>query len=474
MEADVEWTEGAGMTEQERLRQLPSVDDVMQTPQLVALAADYDHAVLVNAVRRALDGTRERVRAGESPEVNREAVAEQAAEDIARRFAHGLGPAINATGVILHTGLGRAVLAAAAERAVAEATGYCPLAIERETGRRGHRDVYFADLLCELTGAEAATVVNNNAAATMLTLNTLARGREVIVSRGQLVEIGGSFRMPEVMEMSGAVLREVGTTNKTHLRDYAAAIGENTGAILRVHTSNYRILGFAEEPGLGALIELARKHNLPVIDDLGSGALVDLREYGLEQEPMARDSVAAGAEAVCFSGDKLIGGPQCGIIVGRRDTVARIKQNPLARALRIDKLTVAALQATLRLFLNRAALEREHPTYRMLAAKPGDLAARAEAVRTQIRGAAEVVVAEGESTLGSGTAPIAALPTSVLQVKPAEISADALARRLRQQTPPVFPRVQDDAVMLDMRTIQPEEDAAVAQALNRALEQTKS
>jgi L-seryl-tRNA(Ser) seleniumtransferase len=280
--------------------------------------------------------------------------------------------------------------------------------------------------------------------------------------------------MPEVMEMSGAVLREVGTTNKTHLRDYAAAIGENTGAILRVHTSNYRILGFAEEPGLGALIELARKHNLPVIDDLGSGALVDLREYGLEQEPMARDSVAAGAEAVCFSGDKLIGGPQCGIIVGRRDTVARIKQNPLARALRIDKLTVAALQATLRLFLNRAALEREHPTYRMLAAKPGDLAARAEAVRTQIRGAAEVVVAEGESTLGSGTAPIAALPTSVLQVKPAEISADALARRLRQQTPPVFPRVQDDAVMLDMRTIQPEEDAAVAQALNRALEQTKS
>jgi L-seryl-tRNA(Ser) seleniumtransferase len=318
-----------------------------------------------------------------------------------------------------------------------------------------------------------ATVVNNNAAATMIILNTLAKGKEVIVSRGQLVEIGGSFRMPDVMETSGAVLREVGTTNKTHLRDYANAINENTGAILRVHTSNYRIVGFTEEPSIQELTKLAAEHNLPVIDDLGSGALVDLKEYGLQTEPLVRESIAAGVHVACFSGDKLIGGPQCGIIVGKSDVLQRIKKNPLARALRIGKMTAAALEATLKLFLNPDKLNEYHPTYRMLSFTQAELEPRArrmaENLSQMLSGVASISVIDGESQVGSGSVPTETLPTKVLSVIPRKTSADRLAKDLRKGSKPVFTRIHQDAVLFDLRTIQGDEDECVEQAILIAL-----
>jgi L-seryl-tRNA(Ser) seleniumtransferase len=390
--------------------------------------------------------------------------------ELEKKFSLSLRNAINGTGIIMHSGLGRAVLSRDALEAIMEAArGYCTLALDRETGRRGQRDSHVSTLLCELTGAEAATVVNNNAAATVVILNTLAKGKEVIVSRGQLVEIGGSFRMPEVMETSGVVLREVGATNKTHLRDYENAIGQDTGAILRVHHSNYRIVGFAEEPGIEDLVGLGRKHALPVIDDLGSGALVDLREYGLETEPLVRTSVAAGADVVCFSGDKLIGGPQSGIIVGRAEFIQRIKKNPLVRAFRCGKLTLAALQATLKLFLDPEKLPTVHPVYEVLATPVKAIDRRARRLRINLVRSlppdSEVSVEGGGSQVGSGSAPVETLPTRLLALRPGSMSADEFARRLRLREPPVFTRLQDDRVLFDLRTIRPDEDAAVRDAI---------
>ena len=315
--------------------------------------------------------------------------------------------------------------------------------------------------------------MNNNAAATMIILNSLGAGKEVIVSRGQLVEIGGSFRMPDVMAMSGAVMREVGTTNKTHLRDYANAINEDTGAIVRVHKSNYRIVGFTEEPSIQELAELGRKHNIPVIDDLGSGALVDLREYGIESEPMIRESIEAGADVICFSGDKLIGGPQCGIIVGKAECVQKIKKNPLARALRVGKMTVAGLEATLRLFLNREALNRVHPTYRMLSYTPDELGAREQIVADRLRDIvgenAYINVVEGTSQVGSGSTPAETLPSKHLSIRPKNMSADSFARNLRQNNPPIFTRIHQDAVLFDFRTVQSGEDKLIEAAVKKIL-----
>jgi L-seryl-tRNA(Ser) seleniumtransferase len=314
----------------------------------------------------------------------------------------------------------------------------------------------------------------------------MARDKEVIVSRGQLVEIGGSFRLPDVMPLSGAVLREVGTTNKTHLRDYEEAVNERTGAILRVHHSNYRIVGFAEEPGIDDLVALGRQRGLPVIDDLGSGALIDLSRFGLEPEPLVQATVHAGATVVCFSGDKLIGGPQSGIIVGEAETIARIKKNPLKRALRVGKLTIAALEATLKLFLNPDQLERVHPVYAMLALTPADLERRARRLERSLRKAlvaagasisrpstAALSVEDGESQVGSGSAPAEFLPTKLLGVRPLRIPAEELARRLRRFEPPVFARVHKDAVWLDLRTVRPAEDRLLESAILSGLRATK-
>jgi L-seryl-tRNA(Ser) seleniumtransferase len=371
--------------------------------------------------------------------------------------------------------LGRALLSEDARAALDEAArGYSTLALDIESGLRGQRDAHVASLLRELTGAEAATICNNNAAATVLVLNTIARGKEVILSRGQLVEIGGSFRMPDVMAMSGAVLREVGTTNKTHLRDYAEAVGPNTGAILRVHHSNYRILGFHAEPSIEELAALGRERGIPVIDDIGSGALVDLKRYGLETEPLVRASVAAGVDCACFSGDKLIGGPQSGIIVGKGEAIARIRKNPLARALRCGKLTLAAMEATLRLFLAPDKIEERHPVYRMLARSLDELDRRGKAIVEHLRPALpagiSLSVEDGEAQIGSGSVPVETIPSKVvaLRLSAPEIGAaslEELARKLRRQSPAVFTRIHKDALLFDLRTIQPAEDPDIEAAI---------
>lgn len=456
-------------------RTIPSLDSILREDPVRALIEEFGRDVVVAEGRAALDEARARIALAEAggvtiADVPTEGLAGRLRSRLEKKFAPSLSPAVNATGIIMHSGLGRAVLSEAARKALdAVAVGYSTLALDLESGKRVSRDRHVEGLLRELTGAEAATVTNNNAAATVLILNTLARGKEVVVSRGQLVEIGGSFRMPDVMTTSGAVLREVGTTNKTHLRDYEGAINESTGAILRVHHSNYRIVGFAEEPGIEELAALGRSRGVPVVDDLGSGALVDLAPYGLAAEPMVRASVQAGADVVCFSGDKLIGGPQCGIIVGKAAWIQKIKKNPLARAFRCGKLSLAALEATLKLFLAPEKLTERHPIYRMLSLTLEELGRRAKKLAASLRkflpAAVMVAVEDGESQVGSGAVPVETLPSKVLAVRAPGLSAEELARRLRLLTPPIFARIHKDAVLFDFRTIQPGEDAVVEKAL---------
>jgi len=457
------------------LRILPSVDVLIRTDEVKRWIEKYNRDTVVNSIRAILNELRSEVLdlekiSSEEKKLSIDNIIKRIQSYLEKKFSLSLRKAINATGIILHTGLGRSVLSPQAREATNNVIeGYCNLAIEAETGRRGQRDSHLNDLLCELTGAEAATIVNNNAAATVLILNTLAKGKEVIVSRGQLVEIGGSFRMPEVMETSGAILKEVGTTNKTHLRDYSSAVSERSGAIMHVHHSNYRILGFAEEPGIEELVELGKKHNLPVIDDLGSGALVDLKEFGLETEPMVQRSIKAGVDVACFSGDKLIGGPQSGVIVGKKQIIEKIKKNPLARAFRVGKITIAAMEATLRLFLNTSQLSLLHPLYRMLSLSLDELEKRAQKVARNLKEAtrdeAQVQVVDGDSQVGSGSAPIETVPTKLLSIKPLVFSAEDLARKLRYNNPPIFARVHKEKVLLDFRTIHPDEDSFVQEAV---------
>ena len=468
-------------------RKIPSLDSLLREDAVRGLIEEFGRDVVVAEGRAALEETRAMIasaKAGGSPaaaaggvsgaDISPDSLVTRLRARLEEKFAPSLSPAVNATGIIMHSGLGRAVLSEAAREAIAAVSlGYSTLALDLESGKRVSRDRHVEGLLRELTGAESATVANNNAAATVLVLNTLARGKEIVVSRGQLVEIGGSFRMPDVMTTSGAVLREVGTTNKTHLRDYESAISESTGAILRVHHSNYRIVGFAEEPGIEELAALGRSRGVPVVDDLGSGALVDLATYGLASEPLVRTSVQAGADVVCFSGDKLIGGPQCGIIVGKSAWIRKIKKNPLARAFRCGKLSLAALEATLKLFLAPEKLTERHPIYRMLSLTPDDLGRRAKKLAASLRKSLSpdvaISVEDGESQVGSGAVPVETLPSKVLAVQAPGISAEDLARKLRLLTPPIFARIHKDAVLFDFRTIQPTEDAVVERALCEVL-----
>lgn len=464
------------------LRKLPAVDALKQSKAGLALIAEYSEDLVTRTIQKIIDAYRGRILEGTAPsesDLNKEHILQEVSRELQQKFALSLHPAVNASGVILHTGLGRAALPEDAQAALAAvAAGYSTLATDIETGRRSHRDLHLDELLCELTGAEAATVVNNNAAATMLILNTLAADREVIVSRGQLVEIGGAFRMPDVMAASGAILREVGTTNKTHLKDYAAAVDWNTAAIMRVHHSNYRIMGFASEPGIVELADLAHKHEIAVIDDLGSGALVDLKEYGIEREPLVRDSIQAGVDVACFSGDKLIGGPQSGIIVGKKAWIEKIRRNPMARAFRIGKLTIAALEATLKLFLQPEKLKSLHPVYRMFALSPAEIAKRAKRVKKKIAdsvpGAAVMTLQEGGSQVGSGAVPVETIPTVLLKIVPAALSVEEFACKLRKHDPPVFARVQKDALLLDLRTAADKQDSLIAAAVIDILKEKKS
>lgn len=455
-------------------RRLPAVNDVLAVPAAVALIRDHGHEPTVAAVRTALAELRDQLKAGATAngELTAHAVAGRAAIHLTQSIAPKLRPVINATGIVLHTNLGRSPLAAAAaDAARSAAAGYLNLELDLATGDRSSRQDAVREWVCRLTGAESATAVNNCAAATVLVLRALAAGREVIVSRGQLVEIGGSFRIPEIMGVSGAVLREVGTTNITRVADYERAIGANTALLLRVHQSNYRILGFTEMATLDELVALGRKHGVPVVDDIGSGALVDFARFGLPGEPVAADSIRAGADVVLFSGDKLLGGPQAGVIAGRAELIRRIERDPLMRAVRLDKMTLAALEATLRLYLDEAKALAEVPLLRLLGTPVKELRLRAERLAEQLRAIPGVTARsrDDETFVGGGSLPDRALPTAVVELSAADVGDAELARRLRTGQPAVLGRVQGGSVLLDVRTVFAEQGPAVIEAVRAAV-----
>ncbi len=453
----------------EKLRQLPSVDRLLGEETVRELVATYGHRQMVDALRETLDAVRDEVRAGADVPGVAPLVA-RAGVFLRERLLPTLRPLINGTGVIIHTNLGRAPLSAAARAAMeAVGRGYSTLEYDLRAGRRGHRTVHAERLLCELTGAEAALVVNNNAGAVLLALTGLAQGRGVIISRGQLVEIGGGFRVPDVMAQSGARLIEVGTTNRTHLRDYAAALElhEDVALILRAHHSNFRIVGFTTEPSLPELVALGAERGLPVMDDLGSGALLDTAQFGLMHEPMVQESLAAGAAVVCFSGDKLLGGPQAGIIVGRAEYVESLKTHPLARALRTDKLCLAGLQATLLHYLKEDATGQV-PVWQMIAMPLAEIERRARRWRRVLRRngvSAEIV--DGRSTVGGGSLPGETLPTKLVALSVPH--PDRLAAALRAADPPVVARIEDDRLVLDPRTVLVEEERELLRVVVGAL-----
>ena len=461
------------MNTHQLLRELPPVDEVLG---LIPAAAKQSlpHKVIVDQIRTAIAEIRKQVLAGQlaDPEdLTPRQVAELALKKAYGYWQPNLRPVINATGVVLHTNLGRAVLSSQAREAIYIITkGYSNLELDLETGERGSRYSHVVELLCQLTGAEAALVVNNNAAAVLLALNTLAQGKEVIVSRGQLVEIGGSFRVPEVMSASGARLVEVGTTNKTYQRDYRKAITEDTALLLKVHPSNYRIMGFTQETSLEDLVALGAETGLPVMEDLGSGFLVDLRPYGITGEPTVQEEIKAGADIVTFSGDKLLGGPQAGIIVGKKKYVDQMAKNQLTRALRVDKLTMAALEATLRAYLWEPEQTIEMvPILKMLTVKSEILQKRAATLAVKLQNSLEdkvqVSIEPGVSQAGGGSLPMLELPTTLVTLRPGGGRVDKWAARLRQGTPAVMVRIADGKLVLDVRTVLEEEEESLLEAL---------
>jgi L-seryl-tRNA(Ser) seleniumtransferase len=467
----------------ELLRQIPSVDELLSQPRLAELAKRVDRSLVVEVARTVLDDLRARITgqiatallAEISPVAcDRSALEERITTLVEQILARSLLPVINATGVILHTNLGRAPLPeSVVEEFRRAATQYSNLEYDLEAGARGKRDVHTGELLTRLTGAEAAVVVNNCAAAVLVTLAALARGGEVIVSRGELIEIGDGFRIPEIMEQSGAVLREVGTTNRTRLADYENAINEKTRLLLRVHPSNFKVTGFTDKPSLDELVALGQRMQIPLVEDLGSGCLVNLAEQGIS-EPTVRQSAEAGVGIVTFSGDKLLGGPQAGIIVGKKDLIVRVRRHPLFRALRVDKLTVAALEATLGAYL-RAAWD-EIPVMRMIRMTPQELKRRAENFIRELRpelplGEVEIEVVDGASLAGGGSTPTQSLPTKVIRIASIRYSAAKLEQRLRRAPAgiSVIARVEDDRLILDLRTVFPEQEPLLAKTLAAAL-----
>jgi len=470
----------------ELFRKLPSVDDVVRGPVATSLAASYGHDSVADAARVVLARLRQEIASGlldeNALELALAGLPGALENQLRQSLAHSLRPVINATGVILHTNLGRAPLGDAAIEHIHEtAANYSNLEFDLAAGERGKRDVHVERLFQRLLHQEAGNneeaksetqqsvstiVVNNNAAAVLLALNSLAEGGEVIVSRGEMVEIGGSFRIPDVMAKSGAILREVGTTNRTRTTDYERAITERTRLLLRVHRSNFEITGFTEQPSTAELVALARKRGIPLMEDLGSGALFDLRSIGISGEPGVPDSLRSGVDIVTYSGDKLLGGPQAGLISGGSELIARMRSNSLFRALRVDKLTYAALEATL-----LAYVRRDHdaiPTLRMMRLTKAEIGKLAEALAARIVvPKLKIDIVDGESILGGGAAPSSVLPTRVLAVSCEGLSADELSIRLRDSDPPIIARVEDGRVLLDLRTVFPEQEAAVVAALTR-------
>lgn len=466
------------------LRDLPSVDALLRQPAIDTLLAEFARDEIVRCVRAVLDDRRAQIVAGRPVALDTGSLALDVRQRLHERRRPNLRPVINATGVVLHTGLGRAPLAEEAIEAIADvARGYSNLEYDLAAGRRGDRHAHVRELLCELTGAEDALVVNNNAAATMLALHALAAGRSVVVSRGQLVEIGGSFRMPDIMAAAGCRMVEVGTTNRTHLRDYEAAIADETAALVRVHTSNYRIRGFTAAPSTAELVELGRSLDrpLPVIDDLGSGMLIDRAALAGDaelaavlarwDEPGVRQSVRAGAALVLFSGDKLLGGPQAGVIVGRREAIARLRRDPLIRTFRPDKLMLAGLEATLQLYRDPQRLAKRLPVLRLLTRGSEALRAAADALADSVRAHTpqwSVAVEPGDSPAGGGSLPDVPFETWLVRVSPAGMSAGTLAEALRTGDVPIICRVHDGDLLFDVRCLSDDDAKQIAAALHEA------
>lgn len=456
------------------LRNLPSVHEILEHATVRELAGEFGRSVVRIWAREELDRARHELRAlFSAPDVpdapEREELLDQISGRVASRAVHAqrvqLQRVINATGVVLHTGLGRSPLSTAARQALFEASGACNVEVDLESSARRYRGYQLEPAFRLLTGCESSLIVNNNAAATLLTLQALCRGREVIISRGELIEIGGSFRLPEIFELSGAVLREVGTTNRTSLSDYENAIGPETAAVMHVHPSNYRVVGFAHKPLEEDLFALARKHKVLAIDDIGSGALYDVTEAGLPAEPTFQNSIEAGADVILGSGDKLLGGPQCGIILGREDLVGHVRKHPLARAVRVGKLTIAALSATLDSYVRESATE-EVPTLAMLTASLDELHSRADSI-VEEAGKVDgltISIREDVAQIGGGSLPAIELPTIVIAMRHEAISAGEFSRRLRLGRIPVFARVQNDEVLLDLRSVLAEDDSRLALA----------
>ena len=456
-------------------RNLPSVNAVLDLPAIQALQPQHAHDLVVAAIRQELDDVRQRLSQGDQLDGfgDAEALSARVIARLDRELRPKLRRVINATGIVLHTNLGRAPVAEDAARAAYEAAcGYLNLELDLETGKRSSRQNAIREWVCRLTGAESATAVNNNAAASVIALHALCQGKEVIISRGQLIEIGGSFRIPEIMGVSGAILHEVGTTNITRLSDFERAIGPNTAALMQIHTSNYRISGFTEAVPVADLVALGTKHNLKVIDDIGSGAMIDFNRFGFQGEPVARDSVAAGVDLVLFSGDKLLGGPQAGILAGKREWIQKIEKDPLMRAFRLDKMTLAALEATLRIYLNEEAALRDVPVLRLLGTPLDELQRRAEELAASLRqalGNNGVQAAPDVAFVGGGSLPDQQMKTWVVEVPVTGASETTVAQQLRVGDPAVMGRLRESKIVFDVRTVFPEQLTELVKAIERAL-----
>jgi len=464
--------------QQNMLRMLPGVDHVLEICSTQPFSKDVPKAVLVNAIRRILGTLRNGILDSEG-EIAAESLSDNSITAVVmatvfQAMTPNLKPLVNATGVVVHTNLGRSLLPKTVIENVAVIAGcYSNLEYDLAAGKRGSRHAVVEELLCDISGAQAAMAVNNNAGAVLLCLETIARDREVIVSRGELVEIGGSFRVPDVMAKSGGILKEVGTTNRTHLTDYQNAIGVNTALLLKVHRSNYSVIGFTAEVGLQQLVELGARHTIPVMEDLGSGTFIDFSKYGLAKEPTVQESVAAGTDIVTFSGDKLLGGPQAGIIVGKKTIVDRVKQNPLARALRLDKMTLAALESTLRLYRDEDKAVEMIPTLRMLTMKPGDLKRRAVTLAEELQSIGntrmEITIMERSSRAGGGALPLLELPSKCLGITIKGMSPNALEKSLRQNDPPIIGRIESDVYIIDPRTLTDDDLPIIGQAFKKII-----
>ncbi len=452
------------------LRQLPAIENLLNTQEMLDLQDTYARPLVTEALRTVVADLRSDILSGDLTQLPEHTeYAEQTRQKIIEKIGARMRLVVNATGTVTHTNLGRSLLSAAACEAIQQAAeNYVNLEYDLATGKRGHRDRITEPLLQQLTGCEASTVVNNNAAAVLLALQTMARGKEVIVSRGELIEIGGAFRVPDVMAASGAILREVGTTNRTHLRDYAEAINENTGLLLKVHPSNYKILGFTSTPEMEELTALGAQHGIPTMEDLGSGALIDMTVYGLPHEPLVGERIASGVDVVTFSGDKLLGGPQAGLIVGKSEWIEKMRKNPMMRALRVDKLIIAGLSATLQRYLiDSATITEQFPMLNRYTRTTETLHTLAVELKAQLQDLlgekVEVQVAETFGQIGSGALPVETLPSVALVLEPLNISAELLASHFRDAAVPVVGRIKNDLFWLDLRTIYEREQAWIVE-----------